>query len=196
MLVLTIPVAVIAAVVVEPAIAVFIRGLNADEIARVVLVTRIFLAGIIGHSLVELFARSFYAQQKPYVPMLGAAVTLAIFVACGFGLIKLLPNWGGIASEVGIVIANVLAYSAQAVLLYILLNRRLVIVLGTEKLQTWLVFGKAVLAAVIGGALAFAVINYLPRYQHTLMAAILAGILGIGLSAVVIRKELVYIRQL
>lgn len=195
MLVLTIPVAVIAAIVVEPAIAVFIRGLNADEIARVVLVTRIFLAGIIGHSLVELFARSFYAQQKPYVPMLGAAVTLAIFVACGFGLIKLLPNWG-IASEVGIVIANVLAYSAQAVLLYILLNRRLVIVLGTEKLQTWLVFGKAVLAATIGGALAFAVINYLPRYQHTLMAAILAGILGVGLSAIVIRKELVYIRQL
>ncbi|HQN69821.1 MAG TPA: hypothetical protein PLW19_08245, partial [Anaerolineaceae bacterium] len=69
-------------------------------------------------------------------------------------------------------------------------------VLGTEKLQTWLVFGKAVLAAVIGGALAFVVINYLPRYQHTLMAALLAGILGIGLSAVVIRNELVYIRQL
>lgn len=195
MLVLTIPVAVIAAVVVEPAIAVFIRGLDAQGIARVVLVSRIFLAGIIGHSLVELFARSFYAQQKPLVPMLGAGLTLAIFVGAGFGLRALLPGWG-IAAEVGIVVANVIAYSVQATLLFILLNRRLVNDLGTEKLQTWLVFGKAMIAALIGGGLAFAAINYLPRFQHTLIGAMIAGLLGIAIAAIVIHKELVYIRSL
>jgi putative peptidoglycan lipid II flippase len=195
MLVLTIPVAVIAAVVVEPAIAVFIRGLDAQGIARVVLVSRIFLAGIIGHSLVELLARSFYAQQKPLVPMLGAGLTLAIYVGAGFGLRALLPGWG-IAAEVGIVVANVIAYSVQATLLFILLNRRLVNDLGTEKLQTWLVFGKAMIAALIGGGLAFAVINYLPRFQHTLIGAMVAGLLGIAIAAIVIHKELVYIRSL
>jgi putative peptidoglycan lipid II flippase len=195
MLVLTIPVAVIAAVVVEPAIAVFIRGLDAQGIARVTLVTRIFLAGIIGQYLVELFARTFYAQQKPFVPMLGAGLTLAIFVGAGFGLRALLPSWG-IASEAGIVVANVIAYSAQAVLLFVLLNHRLVNVLGTEKLQTCLVFGKAVIAALIGGGLAFAIINYLPRFQHTLIGAMIAGLLGLVIAAVVIRKELVYIRSL
>ena len=195
MLVLTIPIAVIAAVVVEPAVAVFIRGLDASGVARVVLVSRIFLAGIIGHSLVELFARSFYAQQKPFIPMLGAGLTLVIFVGVGFGLIALLPGWG-IASEVGIVAANVLAYSAQAILLFILLNRELVNKLGTEKLQTVFIFGKAVLAAVLGGGLAFAAFNYLPRIQHTLIRAAMAGLIGVAISALVIRKELVYIRQL
>lgn len=195
MLVLTIPVAVTAAVLVKPAVVVFIRGLDAASIERVVLVSRIFLAGIIGHSLVELFARSFYAQQKPFIPMLGAGLTLAIFVGCGFGLIALLPGWG-VAPEVGIVTANVLAYSAQAVMLFLLLNRRLVLDLKTEKLQTSLVFGKATLAAILGGGLAFAVFNFAPRIQHNLVGAVLAGLLGLGLAALVIRKELVTIRQL
>lgn len=195
MLVLTIPIAVIAAVVVQPAVATFIRGLDAAGVARVVLVSRIFLAAIIGHSLVELFARSFYAQQKPFIPMLGAGVTLAIFVGAGFGLMALLPKWG-IASEAGIVAANLLAYSVQAVLLFVLLNRRLVFQLNTGALHTGMVFGKAVLAAVLGGGLAFAAFNYLPRFAHSLIGAVIAGLLGLAIAALVIRKELVLVRSL
>ena len=195
MLVLTIPVAIIAAIVIEPAVAVFIRGLDQAGVARVVLVSRIFLAGIIGHSLVELFARSFYAQQKPFIPMLGAAVTLVIFIGGGFGLIALLPGWG-VASEVGIVIANVLAYSAQAVLLFVILNRHLQTRLMTEPLKTTPVFFKAVFSALLGGGFAYAIFNYLPRFQHTLIGAIIAGLLGLGVTALVIRKELVYLKTL
>lgn len=195
MLVLTIPIAVIAAVVVQPAVATFIRGLDAAGVARVVLVSRIFLAAIIGHSLVELFARSFYAQQKPFIPMLGAGVTLAIFVGAGFGLMALLPKWG-IASEAGIVAANLLAYSVQAVLLFVLLNRRLVFQLDTGALHTGTVFGKAILAAVLGGGLAYAAFNYLPRFAHTLIGAVVAGLVGLAIAAVVIRKELVLVRSL
>lgn len=195
MLVLTIPIAVIAAVVVQPAVATFIRGLDAAGVARVVLVSRIFLAAIIGHSLVELFARSFYAQQKPFIPMLGAGVTLAIFVGAGFGLMALLPKWG-IASEAGIVAANLLAYSVQAVLLFVLLNRRLVFQLDTGALHTGTVFGKAILAAVLGGGLAFATFNYLPRFAHSLIGAVIAGLLGLAIAVLVIRKEIVLVRSL
>ena len=53
MLALTIPVAIIAGVVLYPAISVFL-GLNEMETMRVVDVSRIFLLGIVGHSVVEL----------------------------------------------------------------------------------------------------------------------------------------------
>lgn len=195
MLVLTIPIAVIAAVIVEPAVALFIRGLDAAGIARVVLVTRIFLAAIISHSLVELFARSFYAQQKPFIPMLGAAVTLAVFVGAGFGLMALLPQWG-VASEAGIVAANLLAYSAQAVLLFLLLNRHLVLRLNTGALHTGLVFGKAILAALLGGGLAYVAFSFMPRFNYTLIGAVIAGVVGLAIAALMLRKELFYIREL
>jgi putative peptidoglycan lipid II flippase len=68
MLALTIPVAIVAGVVLTPAIQAFL-GLEPADTARVVDVSRIYLIGIVGHSMVELFVRSFYALQKPKYPL-------------------------------------------------------------------------------------------------------------------------------
>ena len=67
MLTLTIPIAVIAAVVILPVIQTLL-GFTLSDATWVAAVTRIFLLGIVGHALVELFVRSFYAMQKPRVP--------------------------------------------------------------------------------------------------------------------------------
>lgn len=183
MLALTIPVAIIAGVVLYPAISVFL-GLNEMETMRVVDVSRIFLLGIVGHSVVELFVRSFYAVQKPRYPLTGAVLTLVIYIILGISLSPALQARG-------IALANTLAYTIQAVFLLIMLNGKL-----PSKLKLLPSFLRSNLAALIGGAIAFVALNYLPRFAHTLIGAMLAAVIGLALAAVVVRKELMELRQL
>ena len=183
MLGLTIPVAIIAGVVLQPAIQVFL-GLEPVETARVVEVSRIFLIGIVGHSVVELFVRSFYAMQKPKYPLIGAVSTLILFII--FSLI-LSP----IFQVSGIAAANTLSYSLQAVLLLVLLTPYLV-----SKLKLTKSLVRGILGAVIGGAVAYAVLNFAPVISGSLIGAVAGGVLGLVVAAVIIRPELVQLRQL
>lgn len=183
MLALTIPVAIVGSVVLYPAVSAFL-GLGEVETMRVVNVSRIFLIGIVGHSVVELFVRSFYAMQKPKYPLIGAVLTLVMFILFGITL----PNF---IQERGIVLANTLAYSIQAIVLLVMLNDKL-----TSKLELLPSFLRALLAAAAGGALAFVVLNYTPRFANTLIGAVLAAVTGLAIGAVVIRKDLLELRQL
>lgn len=183
MLVLTIPVAIIAGVILYPAIKVFL-GLDALETLRVVDVSRLFLIGIVGHSIVELFVRSFYAMQKPRYPLIGAVLTLILFIV--FGIV-----FSPAFQAKGIALANTLAYSIQAVILLILLNKNL-----TAKLRLLPAFIRALISAIVGGALAFVVLSYLPRFANTLIGAIIAGVIGLILAAAVDWKDLKELRQL
>jgi len=183
MLGLTIPVAIIAGVVLQPAIQVFL-GLEPVETARVVEVSRIFLIGIVGHSVVELFVRSFYAMQKPKYPLIGAVSTLILFII--FSLI-LSP----IFQVSGIAAANTLSYSLQAVLLLVLLTPYLV-----SKLKLTKSLVRGILGAVIGGAVAYAVLTFAPVISGSLIGAAAGGVFGLVVAAVIIRPELVQLRQL
>lgn len=183
MLALTIPVAIIAGVVLQPAIQVFL-GLDPVDTTRVVDVSRIFLIGIVGHSLVELFVRSFYAIQKPKYPLMGAVSTLVVFILLSLVLSPALQ-------AKGIAAANTIAYSLQAVLLLFLLNPQLATKL---KLSKSMLMG--LLGALLGGGSAFVVLNWAPRISDTLIGAVAGGILGLLVAAVVIRKDLVILKQL
>jgi len=166
-----------------PAISVFL-GLDAIDTARVVDVSRIFLIGIVGHSIVELFVRSFYAFQQPKYPLIGAVLTLILFILFG---ITLTPS----LQASGIALSNTLAYTIQAVVLLFLLNSKL-----TAKLRLTPSFLRALLAALVGGALAFGIVNYVPRFAGTLIGAMLAGVVGLLAGAIIVRKELVELKQL
>ena len=183
MLALTIPVAIIAGVVLQPAIQAFL-GLDAVDTARVVDVSRIFLIGIVGHSVVELFVRSFYALQKPKYPLMGAVATLILFILFSLVLSPALQARG-------IAAANTLSYSLQAILLLVLINPQLV-----SKLKISKSFLLALLGAALGGGAAFAVLNFAPRISGTLIGAVAGGILGLLVAGVVIHKDLVQLQQL
>jgi putative peptidoglycan lipid II flippase len=183
MLALTIPVAVIAGIVLYPVIQVFL-GLDAVDTARVVDVSRIFLIGIIGHSVVELFVRSFYALQKPKFPLIGAVATLIVFIVLGLVLSPALQAQG-------IAAANTLAYSLQAVLLLVVLNPHL-----ASKLNLSKSFLRGILGALVGGGVAFAVLTWAPRVSGTLIGAVLGVGLGLLVAAFFIRRDLVALRQL
>ena len=183
MLSLTIPVAVIAGVVILPVIQ-RLLSLELAQAQRVSSVTQIFLIGIIGHSLVELFVRSFYAMQRPRFPLLGSFLTLVVFLGLGS---LLMPTIGA----AGIATANTIAYALQAVLLFVLLNRTLKF--GSELGKPVL---RALAAAALGGAAAYAVLHWLPMLGGGLVAAIAGGLVGVLVAAIIIREDLKPLAQL
>ena len=183
MLTLTVPIAIIAGMVLLPLIRSFL-GLEETATMRVVNASQVFLVGIVGHSLVELFVRSFYSLQKPRVPLLGSAFTLVVFVSLGVVLSPALE-------AVGIASANTVAYTLQAILLLVLLNK---VMPGPLKLGGPTL--KSIFAAALGGAAAFAVINWAPGLAGTLFGAVAAFGVGVVLAGLVLRKDLREIAEL
>jgi putative peptidoglycan lipid II flippase len=113
-LALTIPSAVLLSLVIRPAIG--ILGFDESGTNLVAWVARMFLIGLVGHSLMELAARSFYARQDAITPLKTAALNTGLFIV----LALILGSWLG---AIGIALANSLAYTIQALLLLWLQNR-------------------------------------------------------------------------
>ena len=111
---LTIPIAAILAVNIKP----FINILGFDKIGTelVLRTTWAFLAGLLGHSLLEIAARSFYARQDAKTPLAASGLTLVGFVVLAVPLSKAL-------GAPGIGLANSLAYTGEAILLFFILSK-------------------------------------------------------------------------
>jgi putative peptidoglycan lipid II flippase len=115
MLALTIPSAVLLSLVIRPVVG--ILGIDSAGIDLVTWVARMFLVGLVGHSLLEIAARSFYAQQDAITPLKTAGLNIVLVVILAIIL-------GYRFGAPGIALANSLAFTVQALLLLYLLNRR------------------------------------------------------------------------
>ena len=114
-LALTIPIAVLIAIGIPPVVR--ILGFDAAGTAMVVWTARAYLLGLMGHSLLEVSARAFYAQQNARTPLIAAALTTTAFIILAIIL-------GSLLGAPGIGLANALAFTGEAILLWVLLNRR------------------------------------------------------------------------
>lgn len=114
-LALTIPLALLIAITIRPVVA--ILGFDADGSEMVTWTVRAYMLGLIGHSILEVSARGFYARQDARTPLLAGGLAAITFIL----LALFLSPWLGAA---GIGLANSLAYTGQALLLWILLHRR------------------------------------------------------------------------
>jgi putative peptidoglycan lipid II flippase len=114
-LALTIPAAVLVMVGIRPLVGILGFGEAGTEL--VVWVTRGFLVGLMGHSLIEVASRAFYAQQNALIPLGASFLATLTFVVLAIGL-------GLSIGAAGIALANGLAYTGEALLLWYLLNRR------------------------------------------------------------------------
>ncbi len=177
MLAMTIPIAVIAGVVIEPVIQTLF-GFDIADTLRVANVTRIFLLGIIGHSIVELFVRAFYALQKPKYPLLGALLTLVVYVIVGISSHK-------VFEAAGIAGANTLAYAIQAIFLLVFLNKSL----SSKQLLNPALW-RGIAAAVAGGAAAWLINDVMPGYSNTLISAVAGALIGVVIAVLIIRRDL------
>jgi putative peptidoglycan lipid II flippase len=114
-----VPLTLVSLVLVRPGVRLIFEGraFTAEHSELVILAARLFLLGLLGHSLVDVAARTFYAHQDARTPLWLAAVTLGLFVALGYVLSEVM----GFA---GLALANSLAFSAEAALMVVILYRR------------------------------------------------------------------------
>jgi putative peptidoglycan lipid II flippase len=144
-LALTIPAAVLVAVGIRPLVS--ILGFDTAGTELVVWVTRGFLVGLMGHSLNEVAARAFYAQQNALVPLGVSLLATVTFVILAIGL-------GYTLGAAGIALANGLAYTGEAVLMWYMLNRRIT---GVVAVRSTLM--RAIPVALACGLLVYALLH-------------------------------------
>lgn len=115
MVALTLPVAVLTALGIEPLVG--LLGFDQAGTELVVWTTRAFLVGLTGHAILEIAGRGFYAQQDAITPLWASASMAAVYTVMAIW-------WAGWLGAVGIALANSVAFTLQSLLLWYLLNRR------------------------------------------------------------------------
>jgi putative peptidoglycan lipid II flippase len=109
-----------------------------------------YAAGLVGHSVMEVLARAFYAMQDTRTPVLVGVGAMSLNVAFSFGFSALFLRIGW-APHGGLALANSLATALETVGLWILMRRRLG---GLEEQQVGTTLRKAALASLaMGGGL-------------------------------------------
>lgn len=135
-----------------------------------------YTAGLVGHSLVEIVSRAFYALQDTKTPVFVGAAAMSLNVVFSFTF----PAWFsrlGWMPHGGLALANSLATALEMVVLLVLMRRRLK---GLEGGHVLLGTVKSVLAT---GAMTLALVVWL-RFA-TAMPLWLAAVGGIGLGGVI-----------
>jgi len=149
MIALSLPIAVILSLASLPLIQTAF-GFSLDEAQMILWATQGYLIGLLGHCVVELGVRSFYAKQNAKIPMLVSGMGLLLYI----GLAVLLM--GPLASG-GIALANAISYSIQAVVLIFLLNRQV-----SEKFRLGGSLFRGSLSALAAGLCVWLVCFFIP----------------------------------
>ena len=117
---LTVPITLAALVLLRPAVKLLFEGraFTAENSELVILAARMFMLGLVGHSLVDVAARTFYAHKDARTPLLLAGVTLALYLVLARVLVGASLGFAGLA------LANAIAFSVEAALMLVILARR------------------------------------------------------------------------
>ena len=159
---LTIPLAIILGLNLEPIIA--LLGFDPEGTTLVLWTVRAYMAGLMGHSLLEVAARAFYARQNAKTPLVASGAALLTFLVFSIPL----SIWLGAP---GIGLANSFAYTLEALLLFYLLYR---IMPYTPRLGRTLL--RALGASLTGILISWILNSWLINPSTSLMAAVFAAI--------------------
>jgi putative peptidoglycan lipid II flippase len=163
LLALSLPVAAVLMTGIRPLVG--ILGFEAEGTEMVVWTTRAFLLGLAGHVMLEVAVRAFYARQNARLPLIAAGLTFAVFALLAVLLVRPLD-------VTGIALANSLAFSAEALLLWLLLARRFPGILNVGRTLL-----RAALAGLLGAAVVYGLLH-VPLPLPGLIQAVLA--MGVG----------------
>jgi putative peptidoglycan lipid II flippase len=179
---LTIPLAILLALNLEPIIA--LLGFDPQGTRLVLWTVRAYLVGLIGHSLLEVAARAFYARQNAKTPLLasGAALLSFLIFSIPFSI------WLGAP---GIGLANSFAYTLEALLLFYLLYK---LMPYSPRLGKTLV--RALGASITGVLVSWLFNSWLTSPSTPLIAAVFAGINLVLCSLLIIPWMLPEIKEL
>ncbi|MEZ0397344.1 MAG: murein biosynthesis integral membrane protein MurJ [Anaerolineales bacterium] len=165
----TLPIGAVLAAGLRPLIAA-VFGFDQAGTALMTWTTRAYMLTLTGYALQEIMARSFYARKEPWVPFRSVLIRLALYLSVGILAIGWLR---GIGAPV-IALAE-LALTAEALFMLAWLNRRLEV-----PILAWKALWRGALAALLGGAIAYALALYLPGPGYvTALAGMLVGGLAV-----------------
>ncbi|RLD11398.1 MAG: murein biosynthesis integral membrane protein MurJ [Chloroflexota bacterium] len=108
-----------------------------------------YAAGLVGHSVVEILARAFYALHDTKTPVFVGAGAMTLNVVFSYAFAALFASWGWMPRG-GLALANSLATALEMVILFFLMRKRLGGIKGGEILQG----GLSATLATVGMALA------------------------------------------
>ena len=83
-----------------------------------------FTSGLVGHSLVEIVSRAFYALEDTRTPVILGTIAMSLNVVLSLAFAELFRRWG-LAPHGGLALANSLATTIEAVGLLLLMRGRL-----------------------------------------------------------------------
>jgi putative peptidoglycan lipid II flippase len=177
LLALTIPVAGILMLGLKPLLAtVFNFGQEGTDL--LLWVTRGYLLGLVGHSMLEIVNRSFYARQNVRIPLFGALLNLVIYIGLGSLLFRPL-------GAAGISLTDSIAFTTQVIMLLIVLNQWL-----PERIRIGSSLFRAVLAAIVGGVITYAMVLILTGVISPIFAGLGALLMGTIFALPFIWREL------
>jgi putative peptidoglycan lipid II flippase len=157
-------------------------GFSVEGTTVVVWAARAYLVGLVGHSLIEVGARAFYARQDARTPLITTAANALTFAVLSLLLFRPLAS-------AGIALSNSLAFSLEALLLLLLLARSYPTVLAGARS-----FARIAGGAVVGGGAAWAAASWLPA------GGLISSIVGLAIGGAVtlpfVLPELRALRQL
>ncbi len=189
-----IPIAVILSIGLEPLVKV-VFNFNQAQTTLLMWVTRGFLVGLLGHCLMEIASRSFYARQNAVTPMIFAGINGLMYII--FGVV-----FSRRVGVMGISLGDSLSFTIEACLLLMILSWQLFF-RGAESAslssrwkkifhpdpQGMSTIGRSILAAVAAAAVTLLTIRYLLLPLGSLGASVLAMILGTTAALPFIWKE-------
>jgi putative peptidoglycan lipid II flippase len=168
LLALTIPISILMIVGIHPLVQIAF-DFDPAGTELVAWAARAYLIGLVGHSLLEIGARAFYARHDPRIPLLAAFISTATFFLLSLLLFKPLG-----ASGIGL--SNSIAFTIEAIFLLLLLSRRFPSILKQRGPLTRITIG-----SLLGGLLTFLILQFLP--MGLILNAIVAFSVG-GLATI------------
>jgi peptidoglycan biosynthesis protein MviN/MurJ (putative lipid II flippase) len=120
-----------------------------------------------GHSLIEVASRAFYAQQNALIPLGASFLATMTFVVLAIGL-------GLSIGAAGIALANGLAYTGEALLLWYLLNRRFA---GVVAVRNTLV--RVIPVALLAGLVVYGLLQLSLPISGMLFGVVALGVGGL-----------------
>lgn len=144
-----------------------------------------YAAGLVGHSMVEVLARAFYALQDTRTPVIVGAIAMSLNVGLSF-LFSWLFSAVGWMPHGGLALANSTATALEMAGLIFLIRRKLDGLLGAKILNAFWVAatGSFVMAAVIWG---FSTMTVTSSIWIQALGAILLGGSAYGLCLIVLK---------
>jgi putative peptidoglycan lipid II flippase len=176
MIALSLPLTAIISLVILPLVqAAF--GFSLNDAQMILWATQGYMIGLLGHSVVEVGVRAFYARKNATVPMLVSALGLAVYIGLAIALMG--PLGAG-----GIALANSISYSIQALILVLTLNRRM-----PEHFRIGPSFLRGLIGAALGGGAAWLIFQGLNLPFSSLWLALGGAAVGAVVAAIPIWKD-------